>query len=170
MSNLIGRAREQSILKDILMSKEAEFVAVYGRLRVGKTFLIREFFQNKGVYFEVIGTYKGKMSDQLQNFSDGFMEAFSPDFPIAPPKNWRTAFELLTKACRKVPKNKKIILFLDEIPWLASKRSKLIHQLDYFWNRHWSKMSNVKLIVCGSAASWVLDNIINAQGGGCTTE
>lgn len=162
---IIGRTKEKSILNQVLASKQAEFVTIYGRRRVGKTFLIRNCVAKKGVYFECSGLKDGNMAQQLANFTQKFSETFYASLTLQPKKNWREAFELLTLEIKKIPKKKKVIIFLDELPWLATPRSKLIQNLDYFWNTEWSQLSNCKLIVCGSAASWILNNLINAKGG-----
>jgi uncharacterized protein len=163
--NIVGRGTELAFLEDLWLSKNAEFVAVYGRRRVGKTHLIREYFAAKGDYFEVTGLKDGNLHDQLFNFAQCFAKAFYPDLHIQPPNAWQEAFELLTQQLKNRPSKKKITLFFDELPWLATKRSKFIQNLDYYWNTQWSTLPNVKLIVCGSAASWMLDNLINAKGG-----
>jgi len=162
---IIGRKEELKILKELVKSKEAEFLAVYGRRRVGKTHLVREFFSNKGCYFELTGQKDASLKGQLGNFAKIFSEKFFDNIPIERPKNWKDAFALLTGQLEKVPKAKKCVVFLDELPWLASKRSGLIQALDYYWNRYWSGRKNVILIACGSAASWMLDQLINAKGG-----
>ena len=64
-----------------------------------------------------------------------------------------------------VSHNKNIILFFDEFPWMATKNSKLIQNLDYYWNQHWSSNKAIKLIICGSSASWIIDKIVNNKGG-----
>jgi predicted AAA+ superfamily ATPase len=84
---------------------------------------------------------------------------------VMPYRRWLDAFEELTKAIGQINKRKKVVLFLDEFPWLATKRSGLLKALDYYWNRYWSHLKNVKLIVCGSSASWIIKNIINNMGG-----
>jgi AAA+ ATPase superfamily predicted ATPase len=165
MKKIIGRNKELDILNTIWNAKEAVFASIYGRRRVGKTFLIRNFFQNKGIYLEITGTKDGTIYDQLTNFIESFTNTFYPNLSLRTPTTWRQAFKLLTQKITEFPKSKKIIIFLDELPWLATKRSRFIQNLDYFWNRHWSQLANVKLIVCGSAASWMLDNLINAKGG-----
>ena len=165
MQRVVGREKEIKIFDRILSSKTAEFIAVYGRRRVGKTYLISQYFSNKSVYFECTGIKDGGMHDQLKNFSDGFKQTFYPNLILATPTSWRQALELLTNKIKEIPKNKKIILFFDELPWLVTRKSKLLQELDYIWNTQWSRMGNVKLIVCGSAASWILDNLINAKGG-----
>ncbi len=162
---IIGRQKEIKILAQIVASKEAEFVALYGRRRVGKTYLIQQCLSEKEIYLECIGTKKGTTKKQLANFNKAFSQTFYPGLILQTPRTWEQAFELLTFEIKNIARTKKIILFFDELPWLASPKSKLIETLDYFWNAHWSKIPNLKLIVCGSAASWILNNLINAKGG-----
>ncbi len=163
--NIIGRNEELQLLGEIAKSKEPEFVAVYGRRRVGKTFLIREVFSNKGIYLEATGTKDAPMENQLENFMSSISKTFAGGRPLKVPSTWEEAFSLLTNELQLVPKSKKITIFFDELPWLSTKRSRLIQALDYYWNAHWSKQNNLTLIVCGSAASWMLDNLIQAKGG-----
>ncbi len=162
---IIGRDREKKILAKVFRSKEAEFVAIYGRRRIGKTFLVRGFFSKKGTFFELSGLKDASKSTQLENFSKALSQAFYKGVPIRVPLDWREAFEMLTIELDKHPKSKKAVLFLDEFPWLATRKSGLIQALDYFWNRYWSKYPNLILIVCGSAASWMLEHLIYAKGG-----
>lgn len=162
---IIGREYEIKILKELLESNEAEFLAIYGRRRVGKTHLIREFFSGKGEYFEITGQKDGKMQDQLENFIVKFSEQFHKGFTLQTPKNWKEAFGLVNKQAQLIPKNKKFIFFIDELPWLASRKSNLLQALDYYWNSYWSKNEKFILVTCGSAASWMIDHLINAKGG-----
>lgn len=161
-NEIIGREEELKILQAVYESNEPEFLAVYGRRRIGKTYLISEFFKNKGVYFEITGMKEGTKAENLFQFAYEFSRQF---YDISPPKSWAKAFNLLNDAIEKVEKGKKIILFFDEIPWLASPRSKFLNALEHFWNRYLSRNKNVILIICGSAASWVIKNIINNKGG-----
>lgn len=166
LKDIIGREREIKLLDRIWSSKEAEFIAVYGRRRVGKTYLIREFFSEKGgIYFELSGEKDGEVQSQLTNFIEIFSKVFFGGVPLQTPKSWKGAFALITQELEKLPKSKKIVLFFDELPWLAKKKSGLLQALDYYWNRYWSRFPNLKLIVCGSAASWMLEKLINAKGG-----
>jgi len=162
---LIGRVNEQNKLDHLLHSNEAELLAIYGRRRVGKTFLIREFFKGKGVFFEIVGQKNASYKTQLENFYQSIYETFLPDLPIKKPESWKEAFSILTTLVKYHPKKNKIILFFDELPWLATKRSGLIEALDYEWNSQWSRIDNLILIVCGSAALWILEKLINAKGG-----
>ncbi|MCE5294802.1 MAG: ATP-binding protein [Chlamydiales bacterium] len=159
------REREVAILNKMWKSKEAEFLAIYGRRRVGKTHLIRSFFSDKSVFFELTGVKDATLAVQLGHFVEKLGKIFYEGLPISRPKNWLHAFALLTEAMKKIPKHKKIVLFFDELPWLASKRSGITQALDYYWNTEWSRLANVTVVACGSAASWMLDNLINAKGG-----
>ena len=164
---IIGRELELSRFEMIFKSKKAEFVAVYGRRRVGKTFLIREFFSKKScAFFYALGIQHGSMHQQIYSFIRSIEETFySPGITLKEPGTWAGAFELLNKHIGSHQGKKKLVLFFDELPWLASKKSGFLAQLDYYWNKYWSANPNVKLIVCGSAASWMIDNIIHQRGG-----
>lgn len=162
---IVGREEELQILKDIWQSKDAEFLAVYGRRRIGKTFLIREYFSHKGIFLETSGVKKLKTSKQLENFARSLSKVFFGGIPIQTPVSWSAAFELLTQKLKEIPKTKKLIIFLDELPWLASRKSDLLSTLDHYWNQYWSRIPNLILIVCGSAASWMLEHVVNAKGG-----
>lgn len=165
MDKIIGREKEKRVLSKLSTRNEPEFIAIYGRRRVGKTFLIRNFFRDKGLYFEVTGQYQTSYKLQLENFYHALFKTFSITRPIPKPSSWKEALSLLTLLIKTHAGRNKIILFFDELPWLATQRSGLLQALDYEWNTEWSSVKNLKLIVCGSAASWVLDNIINATGG-----
>ena len=163
---IFGREKEREILDNLWNSNEAEFLALYGRRRVGKTHLIREYFsQKKGLYFEITGEKEGTLAQQLENFTQILSKTFFNQIPVRPPRSWKKAFELLTTEIEKLPKTKPIVLFFDELPWLATKKSGMLQALDYYWNRFWSSRRKLLLIVCGSAASWMLDHLINAKGG-----
>lgn len=165
MITLANREKETAIFSKLLKSGRAEFIALYGRRRVGKTYLIQSYFKNKGTYFEATGIRKGKMVDQLDLFASAYEKHFNDNIPIARPANWQAAFKLLTLAILNAPKNKPVIIFFDELPWLATKRSKFINMLDHFWNSEWKNIPNLKLIICGSAASWMIKKIVNDKGG-----
>ena len=162
---IIGRKKEVQFLESILESQRAEFLAIYGRRRVGKTFLIREFFKNKDLYFEITGIKDAGKISQLKNFSIIFSEIFNQSIPTSPLKDWHDAFHLLRHAIEKYPNDKKIILFFDELPWLASRKSGFLEALDLFWNRFASTQSNLILIICGSAAEWMIRKIISNKAG-----
>jgi len=167
MSNIIaGRAEEQEELLDMFHSKRAEFLILYGRRRIGKTFLIENFFGKKPChFFHVTGVQHGRLAEQLNAFSESVGEAFYNGASIAPATTWLDAFKELSKAIENTPKDKQSVLFLDEFPWLCTKRSRLIQALDYYWNRFWKNDPRIKLVVCGSSASWIIRKIIHHKGG-----
>lgn len=164
--DIIARQNELQILKKLYISHEAEFLAIYGRRRVGKTILIDSFCKaQKGIYFSVSGTKGASIDDQLSNFIDRMSEVFYHGAKLQAVNNWREAFKALTQAMDSVPINQTIMIFFDEFPWLASKNSRLLQNLDYFWNQYWSKDKRIKLIICGSSASWIVEKIIRNKGG-----
>lgn len=165
-TNIIGRDEETATLQNLFDSNKPEFLALYGRRRVGKTYLIRQFFEKKEViFFNVTGSKDGSRSKQLAHFIQQIGKVFYGGASLVVPKNWDDAFNVLTEAINKQAENKKIILFLDELPWMATKKSMLLQGLDYYWNQHWSNDKRIKLIVCGSNASWIIRKIINNKGG-----
>lgn len=167
MRAIASREVEQAILKKMLESDSAEFVALYGRRRVGKTHLVRNFFNENDeiLFFDVAGSKDAPMSEQILNFTIRIGEVFYAGLKLAIEKNWHGAFKTLTEVISKQQENKKIILFFDEFPWMATKNSRLLQNLDYFWNQYWSKDKRIKLIICGSAASWIIDKIVNNKAG-----
>ena len=165
MEKIIGRKKEKEGLQKILDSKEPAFLAVYGRRRIGKTYLIKNFFRDKGLFFHITGIQESTISVQLQSFADEFSDVFLKGQGVEKPKSWFFAFRNLKKELDKVPEGIKKILFFDELPWLSSPRSNFLQALEYLWNRYLSEMPNVILIVCGSAASWMIDNVLHHKGG-----
>lgn len=167
MDKIIARKEEKNQLNRLFNSKRSEFVAVYGRRRVGKTFLIRTFFSQKNcIFFHITGIKEGKIHDQLYEFTRILETTFyGPQVSLKEPANWTLAFELLTKTIQQQSFRKRIVIFFDELPWLASQKSGFLTALDYYWNRFWVNMPRLKLIVCGSAASWMIENIIHHKGG-----
>lgn len=163
---IIARAEEKAILSQLYHSSHPEFLAIYGRRRVGKTYLIRTFFQNQRCdFFDVAGTQKETMQTQLANFMTRVGEVFYHGARLEGVKNWRSAFQQLTNTITITKGTQPIILFFDELPWMATKNSRLLQTLDYFWNQYWSKDNRIKLIVCGSSASWIIKKIIQNKGG-----
>ena len=165
IGEIIGRSEEKRILEKLYRSPKAEFLAIYGRRRIGKTYLIRNYFRGKGIFFEITGTFNINCKDQLENFHSEYSALFDGDTYSLPPKNWREAFDRLRKSVKKIKSEQKIVLFFDELPWLASPRSGFLAAIDYAWNRHFSAMPNIFLVVSGSAASWMINRVINNTGG-----
>ena len=162
---IVGRTREIDLLKKSYKSKTAQFIAIYGRRRIGKTYLVRQLFDKEKNYFELMGMKNVPLKTQLKNFTKCFSDKYFDGISLSTPNSWIESFTLLTSQLQKIPKQEKIILFFDELPWLSSRKSGFMEALDYFWNKEWSKYSNLTLITCGSAASWMLNNLINAKGG-----
>lgn len=157
---LIGREKEIKLFEEYMDTPKSEFVAVYGRRRVGKTFLIRQLIGDKSC-FSLTGMENADMQDQLANFYFTLRRVY----PAAThPKSWIEAFDELQTYLEKLPKGRKII-FIDELPWLDTARSRFIAALEHFWNGWADARNDVKLIVCGSATSWMIDHIINNRGG-----
>ena len=166
MKHIIGRKNEVQLLEKILKSDRAEFLAIYGRRRVGKTFLIRNYFTSQKVYFfDVAGMKNSSIEVQISNFIDRVGEVFYGGLKLEKIQNWRDSLKTLTHAINQQSKKQKIVLFFDEFPWLATKKSGLLEAIDYFWNQYWSKDSRIKLIICGSAASWIIEKVINNKAG-----
>ncbi len=164
---IIGRRREKDNLMHCLFSKKPEFVVVYGRRRVGKTFLVREFF-NKQFSFYATGLTDEKTKGQLRAFNESLITYGSKYNNL--PQNWFEAFSRLRELLdsenvyRESVNNKRVV-FLDELPWMDTARSDFKSALDYFWNSFGSSMDDLLLIVCGSATSWIINNIISDHGG-----
>jgi len=162
MKGFIGRERELGQIKAKLDSDKSEFIAVYGRRRVGKTLLIRKAAEDNFCFF-VTGIYQRPRSEQLINFAISLQRASgSTDFSIR--SNWILAFYDLSRYLETLPKGKKII-FIDELPWMDTPKSGFVSAVDSFWNEWAVLRDDIKLLVCGSATSWMLDNIIHEKGG-----
>ena len=142
----IGREKEQQQLKEYLDSEQSEFIAVYGRRRVGKTFLIQKVVGSDYAFY-VAGMNKVSMRIQLKNFMLGIRKN-SPEVPLA--KTWLDAFIALETYLESLPEGRKIV-FIDEMPWMDTPRSNFISGLEHFWNSWASWRDDIKLIVCGSA-------------------
>lgn len=159
----VGRHDETRIMRRLLKNKSADFVAVTGRRRVGKTYLIKEVYK-KDICFELTGTKDGLKEEQLANFTEQIQHYTNSIVDIAAPKSWQKAFVLLRKYIESIKTRKKKVIFFDEIPWLSSHRSGFLQALDYFWNS-WACNQKLLIIICGSATSWIIDKVINNKGG-----
>ena len=160
-SNIIGREKEQKILHTVCEEKEARLVAVYGRRRVGKTYLIKQFFNEQFDFF-FTGSFETPMKVQLALFNEALQKYNHRRFPM--PKNWFEAFGQLQDYLSCVRKER-IVVFLDELPWMDTAKSMFIKAFGYFWNSWASTRNGLTLIVCGSATSWMIDKIIGDKGG-----
>lgn len=165
---MIGRKREREELLRRFSRNKAEFIAIYGRRRVGKTTLVNETFQGQFTFRHaglspVEGKKRGALSAQLQHFYHSLR-----DYGLAnesAPENWLEAFYLLEKLLKQVDDGNRLVVFLDELPWMDTPRSGFVTALEGFWNNWGCHRKNLMLIVCGSASSWIVDHLINNHGG-----
>jgi len=158
---LIGRQNEKRRLLDAYHSDYSEFVAVYGRRRVGKTFLIRETFGYKFT-FQHSGLAKSPRSKQLAAWRNSLEEC---GLTVAhTPTCWIDAFNLLKEVVNK-SEDKKKVLFIDELSWMDTHASGLIPALEYFWNSWASARKDICFIICGSTSSWIINKIVKNKGG-----
>jgi uncharacterized protein len=159
---LIGRKHEASRLAQVLSNKESSLVSIIGRRRVGKTFLVKQVFKHD-ISFYVTGIMDGGKQEEIQVFMDACKTAFKIKHEIDTPKNWITAFQVLVKLLGK-PQKKKRVLFFDEISWLAGSTREFIKAFEHFWNQYCTNL-NVVVVICGSATSWMIQNVYKNTGG-----
>ncbi|MBR3987615.1 MAG: AAA family ATPase [Bacteroidales bacterium] len=170
MSYIIGREKEIRELHDLYNSGNAEFVAIYGRRRVGKTFLVDEALKGK-ITFRHAGlspvdeqNQKNNLKEQLTHFFFSLQMQGMKGGKC--PSSWMEAFYMLVQLLEKKSKdNKRQVVFIDELPWLDTPRSGFMTAFEGFWNTWGCHRDNLMLVVCGSASSWMLDNLINNHGG-----
>jgi len=163
MQQLIGRTKEVVRLKALQDSNKSEFIAIYGRRRVGKTFLIRKVFE-KELIFQHTGLANMSTMPQLARFHVSLLKSF-PESDFEPAADWFTALQQLTELLERIPGQKKKLIFLDELPWLDTPKSNFFSALEHFWNGWASARDDILLIVCGSSASWMLNKLIHNRGG-----
>lgn len=160
---IIGRAKEQRTLLELVEKEESQFCVVYGRRRVGKTYLVRETF-HYNFTFQHTGVARGTYREQLSAFRDSLRRAGMTN--CAMPKNWFEAFDLLKQLLSSAPEGKKV-LFIDELPWMDTPKANMIGALENFWNG-WAtsrEEKDIVLIVCGSATSWITKKLLRDKGG-----
>lgn len=168
--HLIGRSWEQNKLQELYNSDRSEFLVVYGRRRTGKTFLIREYFEMEFSFFhtalspfEMQDNVELLLEQQLRRFGDTLRSYGS--LCAGAPKDWFEAFDWLKDLLLKKSKRKRLVVFIDELPWLDTPRSNFVTAFENFWNNWGAGMHNLFLIVCGSATSWIADKLLNNTGG-----
>lgn len=160
---LVGRKAEEAELDRVRHSGKLEFVAAYGRRRIGKTFLIRETFGNQFDFY-MSGTANASLHEQLFNFHTAIGKCLTHDQMPKQPENWQVAFQQLEQLIANSKRKRKVI-FMDELPWLDTPQSGFLCALEYFWNTFASTCKDIVLIVCGSAASWIINTLIHHRGG-----
>ncbi len=165
MNTIIGRNKELVKFQKLIASKKPELLAIYGRRRIGKTYLIRNAFKNN-ICFEFSGLHNATMPDQLQNFSLNLNKFnSSKKRTTTPPKNWLEAFNQLEFYLDRLKSTKKKVVFIDEFPWLATRKSRFLSAFENFWNAYASKRNDLIVVICGSAASYMVEKIIRNKGG-----
>lgn len=163
MESIIGRKEEIGKLEALTNSAHAEFLALYGRRRVGKTFLVNQVFKEQFA-FKMTGVIEGALNDQFVAFADA-MDEFGYEMPERP-KDWMSAFIMLKNALRKRnDNNKRCIVFIDELPAMDAENSNVAGAVGYFWNNWASLQDNMLLIICGSATSWMITHVVDSKGG-----
>lgn len=158
MGIVIGRLEEISLLRKIERSGDAELVAVYGRRRVGKTYLIRNGF-SRPLDFEFSGSHHATLKQHLESFSMALGKTMG-NIPLAVPSNWLQAFDMLENYFAPLIKKRRCIIFFDEFPWINTARSGFMPAFENFWNRWASQQKNLIVVICGSAAAWMIKNVV----------
>ena len=159
--NVIGRREELQLLDEYMQSGRAEFVALYGRRRIGKTFLIEEYFEHR-FSFNVTGVIDGSRADQMEVF---FLALQDIGYVGKRPKTWMEAFSILGNQLEPKLSQKRCVLFIDELPCFETHKSGFIQAFGHFWNSWCQKHNEVMLVVCGSATTWMVKNLIDNHGG-----
>jgi uncharacterized protein len=160
MSVIIGRSEEQAQMKELLNSSKSIFLAMYGRRRVGKTYLIKNVFEKELIFYHTAKSNSGVIT-QLNNWQETLIE-YGGNNNV--PSNWTEAFKQLRQLITKSKRKKKVV-FIDEIPWLDTTNSDFLPSLEHFWNSWCSHQNELILVVCGSASSWIINKLINNHGG-----
>ncbi|HSK11617.1 MAG TPA: ATP-binding protein, partial [Phnomibacter sp.] len=158
----VGRSHQAASMLHLLETARSEMLAVFGRRRVGKTELVWKVLGNR-FDFEITGIQHGSTASQLENFAHKFNEYAKPTIPLETPRNWQDAFQHLKLWLGRKRSKKKMVLFFDELPWMATPRSNFLELLGHFWNDR-AVRNNVLLIICGSAASWMIRHVVHHKG------
>lgn len=173
--SLIGREDEIRQLEEAASSNYPEFVVIYGRRRVGKTFLVNQVFKDRFAF-----SHAGLSPAELQQLKEKNKSKTILDLQLEhfyysliefgykgkkAPKNWLEAFHFLSLLlAEKKEDSEKQIVFLDELAWLDTPKSYFITAFESFCNGYASR-ENVLLIGAGSAISWILRKLLKAHGG-----
>lgn len=164
MEKLAGRDIEKKLLQEGLDSGAPELIALFGRRRVGKTFLVRQYLQ-KHLVLDFTGTLDAKLARQLENFKKALGKAAGNEKLYQTPGNWPDAFDQLIHYLTPKLAAGKAVVFLDEFPWLNTHKSGFLPAFDHWWNSWGNTQNNLMVIICGSAASWMIKNIVHNKGG-----
>lgn len=160
--SIVGRRHEQDILQSCLDSPKAEFIAVYGRRRIGKTYLVKQFFEEKFDFY-ASGVYQISRSEQLKRWQVQ-LNKFSGHKKTRP-KDWFEAFDQLQAYLETLSEKERLVIFIDELPWMDTPKSNFIRALEVFWNSWAADRKGLKLVVCGSATTWMTNKLLGDKGG-----
>lgn len=161
---IIGREEEKSVLESIISDAAACLAAVYGRRRVGKTYLIRSYLKSY-ICFEFSGIHNITTEIQLENFSQAMSVQLNNSVQLARAANWFDAFAQFGALLQKKKRKRKVVVFLDEFPWMQTPKSNFLAAFEHFWNTKASQQRNLAVILCGSAASWMIQHVVRNRGG-----
>lgn len=159
---IIGRTFEQEILRQRIGSDSPELIAIYGRRRIGKTFLVRQYF-NDSFTFYFTGIYQGTRKEQLGAFRRQLEYYSGQKWKIA--QDWFEAFDQLREYLASIDGTGPLVVFLDELPWMDTPKSRFVKAFEYFWNSWGAANNRLKLIACGSATTWMRENMLSDKGG-----
>jgi AAA+ ATPase superfamily predicted ATPase len=163
MDPLVARDNEQKLLQSFLQQDRAQLIALTGRRRIGKTFLVRKSISQGSIFLEIVGSKKSSPIDLKDNFLSSIEETLGSIAQLSRNLKWRVIFKTISTATKKTPKE--FIIFLDELPWMVAADPEFLPALEHIWNSEWSQLKNLKLIICGSATSWMKEEIFNNTGG-----
>jgi AAA+ ATPase superfamily predicted ATPase len=162
MDNIIGRTEEIERLTNYVNSDKAEFLVVFGRRRIGKTFLVKQFFKEQFTFY-MSGAENADKQQQLFNFTAALNEYSGTKYPFV--DSWQKAFVQLQEYLQNVKTKGRKVIFIDELPWLDNAKSGFLSAFEYFWNTYASSKKEIFLVVCGSATSWIMNKVIKNRGG-----
>ena len=162
--DLVGRYDAQDRLQYRLKSSKSELVAILGRRRVGKTFLIRKVL-SKHIVFDYTGLYRGHLDEHLQRFATQLSASFNTIGDVKVPRSWFEAFDLLSSFITRSRSKRKKVIFLDEFPWLATNKSRFLTAFTDFWNNFATHRDDLMVVICGSSASWMIQHVLKNKGG-----
>lgn len=161
---MVGRIAQTKAMNNALNAKGSTFAAITGRRRVGKTYLIREIYKDH-MCFSMTGIQHADIQTQINNFMEKLAEYEKDRIIIGQISSWQEVFFVFKSYLKSLPKNKKQVIFIDELPWIATPKSGFIQLLAHLWNDYLSQEKHFILVVCGSATSWITNKIINDKGG-----
>lgn len=162
--SVVGRKNEIDLLRKALFSSKSELIAVYGRRRVGKTFLIDQVYK-QDFFFEITGLHNGSYADQLEHFFNVLQTHWKGAKKFKVPDSWFSAFEQLMAFINSSKSSKKKVIFIDEFPWMDTPRSKFLMAFENFWNAYAAKRKDLVVVICGSAAAYMVKNVVKNKGG-----